>query len=64
MLSPEEMALIRANIERLEKARDYSTDSGIRELIDAWIEEHRQRVDVRQESNVARYHCRSGAVAS
>ena len=44
MLSPEEIALIRANIERLETARDYSTDSGIRELIDAWIEEHRQRL--------------------
>jgi hypothetical protein len=57
MLSPEEIALIRANIERLEKARDYSIDSGIRELIDAWIGAQAE-VDVRQESNVARYHCR------
>ena len=44
MLSPEEIAMLRANIERLEKARDYSADSRIRELIDAWIEEHRQRL--------------------
>jgi len=39
MLSPEEIAKIRAGIKWLEKARDESTDGRIRKLIEAWIEE-------------------------
>ena len=42
MLSREELAVIRAEIERLEKARDACNDSGIRKQIDFWIGEQRQ----------------------
>ncbi len=44
MLSPAEMAKIKADIERLEKARDECIDTGIRKLIEAWIEEQKQKV--------------------
>lgn len=44
ILSPREIAKIRAYIERLEKARDDSTDSGIRKLIEAWIEKEKQKL--------------------
>jgi hypothetical protein len=37
MLSPGEIAQIKAEIERLEKLRKECTDSGIRERIVAWI---------------------------
>jgi hypothetical protein len=39
MLSPGEIAKIRADIERLERAGDQCADTGIRQLIEAWIEE-------------------------
>lgn len=42
MLRQEEIAKIRAYIDRLEKARDESTDSRIMELIEAWIKEQKQ----------------------
>jgi hypothetical protein len=41
MPSPGEIAQIRAEIKRLEKARDDCTDSGIRERIEAWIVERK-----------------------
>jgi hypothetical protein len=44
MLSPEELAKIRPGSERLEKAHDESTDSGIRKLIEAGIEEQKQKL--------------------
>jgi len=44
MLSPAETAKIKADIERLEKARDQCTDTGIRKLIEAWIEEQKQKL--------------------
>lgn len=44
ILSPGEMATIRAYIERLQKTRDDSTDSRIRELIEAWIEKEQQKL--------------------
>jgi hypothetical protein len=37
MLSPGEIAQIKAEIERLEQLRKNCTDSGIRERIEAWI---------------------------
>jgi hypothetical protein len=40
----EEIAKIRANIERLEKAREACTDSGIRKLIEEWIEEQKHKL--------------------
>jgi hypothetical protein len=42
MLSPGDIAKIKADIERLEKVRDECADSGIRKLIEAWIEEQKQ----------------------
>jgi hypothetical protein len=42
MLSPGEVAIIRAEIERLEKALKESTDSGIRDRITIWIEEEKK----------------------
>ncbi len=42
MLSREEMAQIKAEIKRLEKARDECTDTGTRERIEAWIEEQKK----------------------
>jgi hypothetical protein len=44
MLSAEETAKIKAEIERLEKARRECTDGGIRKLIEAWIEEQRKKL--------------------
>jgi hypothetical protein len=44
MLSRAEIAKIRAAIEELEKARDNCNDSGIRKLIEAWIEEQKKRL--------------------
>jgi hypothetical protein len=35
---PEEIARIKADIKRLEKARDECADSGIRKQIEGWIE--------------------------
>jgi hypothetical protein len=44
MLSPEEIAKIRADIVRLEKAREACAHSGIRKLIEDWIEEQKQKL--------------------
>jgi len=44
MLSPGEIARIRAEIARLEKARDESADSGIQKQIEAWIHELKQKL--------------------
>ena len=46
MLSPGEIAKIkiRTDIERLERARDQCADTGIRKLIEAWIEEQKQKL--------------------
>jgi len=45
MLSRGDVASIRAEIERLEKALNVCTDGGIRERIKAWIEEENKEVD-------------------
>jgi hypothetical protein len=44
MRSREEVAKIRAEIERLEAARAESNDGGIRKSIDAWIEEQKKKL--------------------
>jgi hypothetical protein len=44
MLSPGEIALIKAEIARLEKARKECRDSGIQKQIDIWIEELKKRL--------------------
>jgi hypothetical protein len=44
MLLPGEIAKIKADISRLEKARDECVDTGIRKLIEAWIEEQEQKL--------------------
>ena len=44
MLLPAEIAMIRAEIERLEKARKDCTDSGVRKWIEAVIEKQKQQL--------------------
>ncbi len=44
MLSPTEIATIRAEIDRLEKARKDCTDSGLRKWIEAVIEKQKQQL--------------------
>jgi hypothetical protein len=44
MLSPAEIATIRAEIERLEKARKDCTDSGLRKWIEAVIEKQKKKL--------------------
>jgi len=44
MLSPTEIATIRAELERLEKARKDCTDSGLRKWIEAVIEKQKQQL--------------------
>jgi hypothetical protein len=44
MLPPEEIARIRAEIERLEQLRKDCADSGIRQQIEAWIREERKKL--------------------
>ena len=44
VLSPGEIAKIKADIERLEKALDECRDKPIRELIEAWIKEQKQKL--------------------
>jgi hypothetical protein len=44
MLSREELAKIRADIAKLEKARDNCADTGIRSLIEAWIEAEKKKL--------------------
>jgi hypothetical protein len=50
MISRTDVAIIRAEIERLQKARDKCTDSGVLKQIDAWIEEQKQKL-VAQDSS-------------
>jgi hypothetical protein len=50
MLSPEEIAKIKADIKVLEKARDKSRDKPIRELIESWVEEHKQALESGKDS--------------
>jgi len=44
MLSAAERAIIKAEIEMLQKARQECNDGGIRKKIDAWIEEQKQKL--------------------
>jgi hypothetical protein len=44
MLSPGEIIKVRADIERPEKACDQCADTGIRKLIEAWIQEQKQKL--------------------
>jgi hypothetical protein len=44
MLSRGEVAIIRAEIERLEKALRECTDGGIRDRIRAWIDEEKKKL--------------------
>jgi len=44
MLSPAEIATIRAELERLEKARKDWTDSGLRKWIEGAIEKQKQKL--------------------
>jgi hypothetical protein len=44
MLSPGEVAIIRTEIERLEKALRECTDGGIQDQIKAWIEEEKKKL--------------------
>jgi hypothetical protein len=44
MISRNEVAIIRSEIERLQKARNDCTDSGLQLRIDAWIEEQKQKL--------------------
>jgi hypothetical protein len=46
MLSPEEIATIKADIKVLEKALDEIRDAPVRELIQGWIEEQKQKLDL------------------
>ena len=45
LLSPEEIAKIRAEIERLEKASENCNDGGIQKLIEGWIKEQKQKLE-------------------
>jgi len=47
-LSPAEIAQIRAEIKRLEEARDECNDGGIRQQIEAWIKELKQNLESEQ----------------
>jgi hypothetical protein len=44
MLSPGEVAQIKAEIERLERLRKECTDTGIRNQIGAWIEADKKKL--------------------
>jgi len=44
MLSPQEVAIIRAEIERLEKVRKEFDDGSIQRMIDDWIEDERRKL--------------------
>jgi hypothetical protein len=44
MLSTEKVLQIKAAIMDLERARDRCHDSGIRELIEVWIEEQKKKL--------------------
>jgi hypothetical protein len=44
MLSPGEIAQAKAEIKRLEKVRDECADGGIRERVEAWIREEKEKL--------------------
>ncbi|MGA3193389.1 MAG: hypothetical protein ABSD39_00170 [Terriglobales bacterium] len=44
MTTPEEVVKIRAEIEKLEKARRECADSGIQKRIDNWIEKEKRKL--------------------
>jgi hypothetical protein len=44
MLSPGDRAIVKAEIERLQKAQKGCTDEGIRKKIDVWIEEQKRKL--------------------
>lgn len=44
MISRTDVAVIRAEIERLQKAHRECMDSGVQKQIDAWIEEQKQKL--------------------
>ncbi len=44
MLSPEEVAMIEAEIERLEKARKAFPDGSVQTMIDEWIDEQKRKL--------------------
>jgi hypothetical protein len=51
MLSQGEVAIIRAEIERLEKALEECADGGIRDLVRAWIEEEKKKLKAGAEAS-------------
>jgi hypothetical protein len=53
MLSPTEIATIRAELQRLENARRDCTDTGLRKWIEAMIEEQKQKLVSEQGKRVA-----------
>jgi hypothetical protein len=44
MLSPGELAFLKSEIERLEKARRECSDSGIRKQIEVWIDDNKKKL--------------------
>ena len=54
MPSPKERAKIKAEIEKFEKALRDCTDSGIRKVIEDWIEDARERLASAQKSRIAK----------
>jgi hypothetical protein len=44
MLSPGQISLIKAEIERLEKARRECNDGGLQKVIEAWIDEQKEKL--------------------
>jgi hypothetical protein len=59
MISRTEVAVIRSEIERLQKARNECTDSGLQQRIDAWIEEEKRKL-VAEDSSKAPASRRQG----
>jgi hypothetical protein len=51
MLSRGDVAIIRAEIERLEKARRECTDTSLQKRIDTWIEEQKQKLIFEDKDN-------------
>ena len=45
MLLPGEIELVKLDIKRLEKGREEFTDSGLRRVIEAWIEALKKKLD-------------------
>ncbi len=52
VLSPAETARIRAEIERLEKLRAECADTGIRQLIEDWIEAEKEKLKSDEKSTL------------